>query len=136
VNRRPAIILVTILVLAATGFAYGGIHEIHQRRSGEQVQAKVTGCSTGRTGKATTVTCTGSWVAGGALVGGNGHVVLGTIEGATFDDIGHELTVRAHGDQAFTGSLRLPIILLVLALVCLAPIVPVVNQARQPPRPR
>ena len=133
-NRRPAIILITFLVLAAGGFAYGGIYEIHQRTSGEQVQAKVTDCTTHSTGKTTDVTCTGSWVAGGALVGGNGHVVLGTIEGATFDDIGHELTVRVHGDQAFTGSLRLPVILLVLALICLAPIVPVVNQARQPPR--
>jgi hypothetical protein len=55
-------------------------------------------------------------VAGGSLVGGNGHVVHGTIDGASHGDIGKGIEVRLSGDRAYTTSLRLPIILFCIGL--------------------
>jgi hypothetical protein len=47
-------------------------------------------------------------------------VVTGTVEGAGPDDVGRTIDVRLAGDRAYTRSLRVPIILLVLALGFLA----------------
>jgi hypothetical protein len=63
--------------------------------------------------------CSGTWVEGGALVGGNGHVVIGTIDDASSSDIGKTLTVHVHGDRAYTSSLRIPIILIVSGVLTL-----------------
>ena len=98
---------VTLIGLATVG---GGVFLIVQRETGERVKATVTSC----TGSGKYESCDGSWVAGGSLVGGNGHVVLGTIDGASRDDIGKTLDVTVDGDRAYTRSLRVPIILLVL----------------------
>ena len=108
---KPGLIVgfavVTLIGLAAVG---GGVFLIVQRETGERVKATVTSC----TGSGKYESCDGSWVAGGSLVGGNGHVVLGTIDGASRDDIGKTLDVTVDGDRAYTRSLRVPIILLVL----------------------
>jgi hypothetical protein len=50
------------------------------------------------------------------LVGGEGHVVRGTVDGASADDVGKTIDVRLAGGRAYTTSLRIPIILLTLGL--------------------
>ena len=67
------------------------------------------------------VVCQGTWVVGGALVGGNGHVVLGEVQDADDSDAGHTISVHLHGDTAYPtkDSLRVPIIFLVLGLPAL-----------------
>ena len=57
----------------------------------------------------------GTWVAGGSLLAG-GHVVLGTIDGADSGDLGERIEVRLSGSRAYTTSLRVPIILIVIGL--------------------
>jgi hypothetical protein len=59
-------------------------------------------------------------VVGGDLVFGNGHVEVGTVQGAEPSDIGKNLEVRLSGDEAYTESLLLPIIIGGLGLVMLA----------------
>jgi hypothetical protein len=85
----------------------------HRATTGPVEDVKVDECHFISTGRREV--CTGAWVVGGSLLG-NGHVVLGTIEGATNDDVGHTLKLRIHGGTAYVRSLRLPIILFVLGL--------------------
>ena len=116
---KSAWILVTgiaVVVLVGLGLVGGGVFLIVQRETGERVKATVTSC----TGSGKYESCDGSWIAGGSLVGGNGHVVLGTIDGATRSDIGKTLDVTVDGDRAYTRSLRTPIILLVLGTLVAA----------------
>jgi hypothetical protein len=67
------------------------------------------------------VVCQGTWVVGGPLVGGNGHVVVGQVLDAEDSDAGHTISVHLHGDTAYPtkDSLRVPIIFLVFALPAL-----------------
>jgi hypothetical protein len=55
-------------------------------------------------------------VKGGSLLDG-GHVVIGTIDGASRSDVGKKIDVRLSGGRAYTTSLRLPVILLVIGLL-------------------
>jgi hypothetical protein len=113
-------ILVGLAILMAAGFGAGGAYEFHQATHGEQVSVLVTDChfvSSGRTG---TDECNGSWVEGGSLVGGNGHVVLGPANNVNSNDIGKHVEMRAHGGSAYAQSVRLPIILFVIAFLTLA----------------
>jgi hypothetical protein len=72
-------------------------------------------------------------VVGGSLVGGGGHVVLGSIDDANPSDIGKTIDVRVSGDHAYTASLRVPIILLILGLlIALGSLVLVTTAGRQP----
>jgi hypothetical protein len=47
-------------------------------------------------------------------------VVLGTVDGADPGDIGRTIDVRLSGDRAYTTSLRVPIVLIVLGLAVTA----------------
>jgi hypothetical protein len=93
--------------------AVGGVIVYHGATTGRITPVKVDDCHYTGTGRAEI--CTGTWVVGGSLLDG-GHVVIGPIEGATSDDIGHTLKVRVHGGTAYVRSLRLPIILFVLGV--------------------
>jgi hypothetical protein len=65
--------------------------------------------------------CHGTWVTGGALVGGDGHVIVGDVADADDSDAGHTISVHLHGDTAYPtkDSLRIPIIFLVFGLPAL-----------------
>jgi hypothetical protein len=54
-------------------------------------------------------------LAGGSLLAG-GQVVTGMVDGADSGDLGHTLDVRLSGGTAYTTSLRVPIILIVIGL--------------------
>lgn len=101
------------VILIGLGMTGGGIFLLVQRETGTRVQATVTSCTPfDRYGGGS---CTGTWVVGGSLADG-GHVVTGSIDGASRDDVGKELTVTVSGDHAYTRSLTTPIVLLVLGL--------------------
>jgi len=111
----PFVILTGLLALALLG---GGAFLLYTQQNGTPAKATVTQCDQGRR----SVVCTGTWVAGGDLVGGDGRVVRGTIDGASSADLGKTIDVRLSGDRAYTTSKRLPIILLVcgVAVIVLA----------------
>jgi hypothetical protein len=99
--------------LVGVGMAVGGVVVYHNATTGPVSHVKVAECHYTGTGRGEV--CTGAFVVGGSLLG-SGHVVIGTIEGASFADVGHTLKVRVHGGTAYVPSLRLPIILFVLGL--------------------
>jgi hypothetical protein len=113
-------ILVGLAIVMAAGFGAGGVHELHQATHGEQVNVLVTDCHFVSSGQHGTEECNGSWVEGGSLVGGNGHVVLGPANNVNSNDIGKHVTMRAHGGSAYAESVRLPVILFVIAFLALA----------------
>jgi hypothetical protein len=108
--------LVVLVVVMSAGFIGGGIFMLVVQRTGERTTATVSDCVHRRSGKATTDYCTGTWVEGGSVFAG-GRVVRGTIDGAGPGDIGEKVDVRLSGGRAYTTSLRLPIILLVIGLL-------------------
>jgi hypothetical protein len=67
-------------------------------------------------------------------------VVTGTVDGADRGDLGHTLDVRLSGGTAYTTSLRVPIILIVIGLALavfgarLVLIGVRANRGRPPPR--
>jgi hypothetical protein len=137
-SRRPRgqwivrlIFLVTGLVGA--GMVAGGAVSIVHKESGQPARATVASCQ--QIGvRYTSFQCEGSWVEGGALVGGGGHVVYGVIDDATPSDIGRTLAVRVSGEHAYTLSLRVPIILVAVGLaIALGSILLVVATGRQRP---
>ena len=105
------IFLVTGLV--GLGMVAGGVVSIIDKESGQPARATVASCRYVGA-RYTTFQCSGSWVQGGDLVGGNGHVVYGVIDDATNSEIGKTLDVRVHGGEAYTLSLRVPILLIAL----------------------
>jgi hypothetical protein len=103
---------------------------IVERESGVTRTAKIIDCvDHGRFG----TDCTGVWIEGGSLVGGRGHVIVGTVAGATSSDVGKTIDVTVTGDHARTTSLGLPITLIVLGLVLTIPCGLLVIRRRVPP---
>jgi hypothetical protein len=109
--------LVVLVAVMSIGFLGGGVFMLIVQRTGERTTATVTDCVHRRVGKSSvTDYCTGTWVKGGSLLDG-GHVVIGTIDGASRSDVGKKIDVRLSGGRAYTTSLRLPVILLVIGLL-------------------
>ncbi|HEX3823446.1 MAG TPA: hypothetical protein VHV79_03145 [Mycobacteriales bacterium] len=102
-----------VMTLGGLGLVAGGAVRLHQGESGLKAVATVSECHAVSNGKTTSEECSGAWIQGGSLLG-NGHVVLGTIDGASSGDVGKNLHVRIHGGTAYTPSLRLSIVLFVL----------------------
>ena len=108
----PVALLLVLVLGGGLGMLFGGTFLIVVQETGEPAKAKILECH--RTGgRYRSDSCTGSWVAGGSLLAG-GRVVIGTVDGASSDDIGKTLDVRLSGDRAYTKSWRVAIILLVL----------------------
>lgn len=138
-NRRTAPLIrgVFLLVgLVGLGLMAGGVISIIHKESGMKARATITECHL-LASRYTTYQCDGSWVEGGSLVGGRGHVVLGVVDDAEPSQIGKTIDVRVSGDHAYTPSLRVPIILLVLGgLLALGGPALLIAAGRQPPRPQ
>lgn len=109
---KAVVVLAAVLALACIG---GGAYIMWVQRTGELTEATVTDCQRHRR----STTCTGTWVEGGSLLEG-GHVEIGTIEGATSDDVGETIDVRVDGGRAYTLSSRLPAVLIGVGLVVVA----------------
>jgi ABC-type Na+ efflux pump permease subunit len=115
-------VIALALLALGVGAAVTGVSQIRTRATGEKTTARVTHCQLGGTSKSRSVDCTGTWVTGGKLVGGDGHVVVGRVEGASDDDAGKTIPVRLSGDgqKAYTPSLATPIVYVVVGLALLA----------------
>jgi len=105
--------------------AWGGYSKYSDQNSGVAGKARVTSCTRGYNTRYVhkASTCTGTWVVGGDLVFGNGHLSVGRIEGADAGDVGKTIDVRIHGtDHATVPGLGTPIMLWALGgvLVVLA----------------
>jgi len=107
-------LVVGLFLLGGLGMVAGGVYQVIVRETGEHATARVTSCHKSG-GRYRSDVCSGTWVAGGSLLAG-GHVVLGTIDGASSGDLGHRIEVRLSGDRAYTTSLRVPIILIAIGL--------------------
>jgi hypothetical protein len=112
-------LLGVVLAILSSGLIIAGIIDGHNRDSGERVSVKVTDCHLEDAGQTTDEVCNGSWISGGPLLS-TGHVVLGTIDDATSDDIGKTLHARAHGDHAYLPSHRIDYILIGLGSLMVA----------------
>jgi hypothetical protein len=108
------LLLLAVVFLGGFGMLGGGVFLLVVRETGEPAQARITECHDSG-GRYHSDVCTGTWVKGGSLLEG-GRVVIGTVDGADSSDIGKTLDVRLSGDRAYTRSLRVPIVLLVLGL--------------------
>jgi hypothetical protein len=111
------VVVVGVLALAVLGIT-SGVSQIVTRTSGERSTARVSDCIRSGGYKTRSLTCTGTWITGGRLVGGDGHVVVGKVEGANPDDVGHTIAVRLSddGQHAYTPSLVTPIVYLVIGV--------------------
>jgi hypothetical protein len=112
--------IVGLLLVSAIGLLAGGVSLLVQRETGTRAKATVSECTHSGGSRNYTTHCTGSWVVGGDLVGGNGHVVAGTIDGADSGDVGKTVDVTVSGDHAQTRSLVVPIVLIGLGLLVAA----------------
>jgi hypothetical protein len=108
------LLLLGLVFLGGLGMLGGGVFLVVVQQTGEPAQARITECHKGG-GRYRSDVCSGTWVTGGSLLAG-GRVVIGTVDGADSGDIGHTLDVRLSGDRAYTKSLRVAIILIVLGL--------------------
>ena len=106
------------MLLIGVGFLAGAYFSYVDQNTGPEVTATVSDCSGSYGRYSSGVVCQGTWIVGGALVGGNGHVVVGEVLDANDSDAGHRISVHLHGDTAYPtkDSLRVPIIFLVFGL--------------------
>jgi hypothetical protein len=118
-TAKPSSWVVTVLVwmvvlaipLASIG---GGVFLLYQRAWGTRVEATVLECglSGGINSGASTYRqdCTASWTI-------DGHEVVGGFSGGNGDsDVGHTVDATVRGDTAYSRSLLLPVILILLGL--------------------
>jgi hypothetical protein len=105
---------IAFLLLAAIGLSVGGVYLMIVQFTGIPARAMVTECVQDGDARYPSVTydCTGTWVIGGGLVGGNGHVVVGAVEGVDDTDVGKTIDVRLSDGEAYAESLVLPVILM------------------------
>jgi hypothetical protein len=112
------ILLVVLVFVGGLGMLGGGVFLVVVQLTGTPATARIAECHDSG-GRYHSDVCTGTWVTGGSLLAG-GRVVLGTVDGADSKDVGHTLDVRLSGSRAYTTSLRVPIVLIVLGLAVTA----------------
>ena len=108
VNILVAVILVMPLVLVGSGAWL-----LAQRQFGERVEAEVIGCDFDINYKRSTQHCTARWTE-------DGVERIGPIQGSGDDEVGETVTATLRGDELYSRSLTLPLILLGLGLPLLA----------------
>ena len=123
--------MLAIAVLAAAVMSGSGVFLLVQRQTGTRAVATVGRCDVTGGGRYRTAHCTGTWVVGGPLVGGGGHVVFGTIDGVDTDSVGKTIDVTLRGDTAYSRGLALPLTLVGVGLLIAA----VAALRRRPPLP-
>lgn len=109
---NPALIAIAFLAIAVA-LLWAGTISLVQRETGARMQVKVDDCDVKWQGQYRYVYCTGTWIVGGPL-SENGHVVVGSVEGADTDDVGKmiDVTLSPDGETAYTRDVRVPVILL------------------------
>lgn len=119
---RPRQLLVAYLGLAFFAVSLLGPagYLLYLQNSGPRARATVSDCETTGYGKYASTICTGSWIVGGDLIEGDGHVEVGTIQGVDEGDKGKTIDVTLHGGEAYSRGLGLPLILAGFGLLSLA----------------
>jgi hypothetical protein len=102
--------IIILGVLGGLAILGAGVFQLVQDETGTRVEATVMECH-GVNTQYTHVTCTGTWIVGGTLIG-KGHVVVGDISGASDDDVGKTLHATVRNGTAYTRGLLLPIVLM------------------------
>jgi hypothetical protein len=105
--KSAPLVGVILVLLWVIGFGGGAAWIVYSQVSGEPATAVVSECE--HRSKPQSYVCTGTWTL-------DGTTSTGIVEGASSDDEGKEIEVRVKGERAYTLSLRLPIILAVIAL--------------------
>ena len=124
---------IVFVLLGVLGMGIAGVYLMVLQFTGTPAQATVTDCvqDPDSVNSSVTYDCTGTWVVGGSLVGGNGHVVVGTVDGVDNTDVGKTLDVRLSGSEAYAQSLVLPILLIALGFPAAGLIVLLINVQRR-----
>ncbi|MFC7503880.1 hypothetical protein [Nocardioides sp. GCM10030258] len=104
VNVLVAVIMIIPLVLVGSGLWLLG-----QRQFGEKVEAEVLGCDLDVGYKKASQYCTARWTQ-------DGVVHTGPIQGSGDNEVGDTITATVRGDELYSRSLGLPLILLGLGL--------------------
>ncbi len=107
-EKSAPVVGVVLVLLWVIGFGGGAAWIVYSQVSGEPTTAVVEECE--HRSKPQSYVCRGTWTLDGTTT------TDGIIEGANDDDEGKEIEVRVKGERAYTLSLRLPIILGVIAL--------------------
>ncbi|KRA32458.1 hypothetical protein ASD81_12905 [Nocardioides sp. Root614] len=111
VNILVAAIMIIPLVLVGSGLWLLG-----QRQFGEKVEAEVLSCDLDVGYKRSSQYCTARWTH-------DGVVHTGPIQGSGDNEVGDTVTATLRGDELYSRSLGLPLILLGLGLpFCLVPL--------------
>lgn len=98
-----AIMLIPFVLVGAGGWM------LAQRQFGERVQAEVLSCETNIGYKRSTQYCTARWTQ-------DGVERTGPIQGSGDNEVGKTITATVRGDELYSRSLALPLILLGLGL--------------------
>ncbi len=107
-QKSSPLVAVVLVLLWVIGFGGGAAWIVYSQVSGDPTTAVVEDC-VHRTNPQSYV-CRGTWTLDGTTT------TNGIIEGANSDQEGKEIEVRVKGERAYTLSLRLPIVLGVIAL--------------------
>ena len=119
-QKSSPVALAVLLLVWVLGFGGGAAWIVYSQVSGEPTTAVVENCE--HRAKPASHVCTGTWTL-------DGTTTTGIVEGTNSDHEGQEIEVRVKSGRAYTLSLRLPIILGVLALA--APVLAVGGLVRE-----
>ena len=111
INVLVTVILILPLVLIGSG---GWL--LWQRQFGEKVEAEVIGCDFDINYKTSSQHCTARWIE-------DGVERTGPIQGSGDQEVGETVTATLRGDELYSRSLTLPLVLLGLGLpLCAFPV--------------
>jgi hypothetical protein len=115
-GRAPLWFIVVPFAVFAAALLVPGIYLLVQSTTGTPAQASVDSCETTGAGRWQRTECSGSWIVGGSLLD-NGHVIVGTIQGADESDAGKTIDVMLHGDDAYSRRLTTALVLIGFGVV-------------------
>ena len=98
---------IVFLGLGALGMAAGGVYLMVVQFTGTPARRRSRSASWTPTRGTRHLRLHGHMDTGGSLVGGNGHVVVGTVDGVDNTDVGKTIDVRLAGDEAYGAVISL-----------------------------
>ncbi len=104
-HRTRNFIAITLITGAALGCVLGGTYLIYRQKTGILTTVTVASCKKIRRAEV----CSGLWIF-------EGKWKSGELENANSDDLGSQIEVMVTADRAVKPSLRLPIVLYIIAI--------------------
>lgn len=119
-------VVVAAVMLLPLVLVGSGVWLLVQRQTGERVEAEVLGCDLDVGHRRSEQHCTARWTQDGVE-----HV--GPIQGSGDQEVGERVTATVRGDELYSRSLSLPLVLLGLGLpLCALPFAWVRRRIRRP----